>query len=55
MVFVPVGLILSDGEVGVEEEAEKHPFVPTPALLFFDSDILAGNNGKLQLRNFPIP
>ena len=31
------------------------PFEPTPALFFFDRGILAGNNGKLQLRNFPMP
>ena len=54
MVFVPAEVILSDGVLGVEEAAEKEPFAPTLALLFFDRGISAENNGKLQLRNFPM-
>ena len=55
MVFVTVGVLLSDGEVGVEEAAEKEPFAPTLALFLFDRGITAENNEKIKLRTFPMP
>ena len=55
MVFVPVGELLLDGEGGMMKRPKTDPFMPMPALFFFDSGISAENNGKLQLRKFPIP